>query len=142
MPGIFRVACDSCDFERTASASVMLVELADGGEEICPHPMERRIAEEKTGEPWRQLVSSGRVRYRYSAMCGNCGELDYYEAAQRRRRGHIWSIVRQPTGGDLAVPCANCGQDELHLIAERRLRNVICPGCGAGHLRSDLVARS
>jgi hypothetical protein len=73
VPGAFHVACETCDFERSASASDALVQLADGSEKICPHPLERRTAEEKTGVSWRHLVSTDRVRYRYAAICGYCG---------------------------------------------------------------------
>ena len=140
MPGIFRVTCEACDFERTDSASVTMVILADGSEAICPHPGERLTAEEKTGESWRELVSAGRIAYRYSAICGHCGELDYYEVGGRV--GHIRSITHQPTAAELADTCASCGQAQLHPVADRRMEDVLCPHCGDGNLRSKLIAVS
>lgn len=142
MPGIYRVWCDSCDFGHRASASITLVRLADGREEICGHPGERRIAEETTGEPWRELVSQGRILYRYSAVCASCGELDYYGVASGRRRGHIWSIVRQPSRADIEAACSSCGEMGLWPVGDRHLKGLPCPRCGRGRLASELVARS
>jgi hypothetical protein len=142
VPGIYLVACSSCDFEHRASTSVTIVRLLDDTEEICPHPAERMAAEDKTGEAWEALVAAGRIGYRYAAFCGDCGALGHYDADAARRSRHVWSIVRQPKARELAGHCVHCGSAELHLIASRHVRRVGCPRCGAGQLRSELIARA
>jgi hypothetical protein len=119
------------------------VQLADGTEEVCPHPLERDVAEERTGLPWKRLTAEGRIRYRYAAVCAACGAVEYYEPEQPRRRGHTWSVVAQPSHRELAhTPCLRCGASALYGIADSDLRAVACPICGRGRLSTKLTARS
>jgi predicted nucleic-acid-binding Zn-ribbon protein len=144
MPGIFRVSCSHCDFTTSrAIAAETSVQMADGTEEVCPHPLERRIAEERTGLPWKRLTAEGRIRYRYAAVCASCGAVDYYEPEEPGRRGLARSIVAQPSHRDFAqTPCVHCGASRLYGIADRDIGTVDCPICGHGRLSTKLTAVS
>ena len=134
MPGIYRVACDSCGLERLATESHAVVRREDGRDEVLPHPLERRTAEELTGKSWRQLTSAGRITYRYAAVCGRCGELAYVLAPGGRRRGHLWNLTRRPRRADQAEPCPSCGSFDLVPITDRRFAGAPCPACEPGRL--------
>ena len=44
--------------------SLTFVVLDDGSERICPHPCERRVAEEVTNTSWALLEEANRIIYR------------------------------------------------------------------------------
>ncbi len=160
MPGIYKLTCRSCDYSVRGSLSRTTVVTVDGSEKICPHPCERRIAEETTGTTWAELVRANRIVYRYALVCLSCGALDYYGprdlAAEARPGSHIGSIVHQPSRAEAAAhSCNACGARRLHplcgqsgcLIGLLRLlgffrERVACPKCHNGSLLSRLVATS
>src|SRR5687768_7245728 len=106
MPGIYRVSCDSCQFEREAHISVTVLVL-DGREEICPHPIERSTAERLGGQGWRQLVAEDRIRYRYALICRGCGAVEYYGvdqlAAYTTPRNMLKAITHEPSEKEAAA---------------------------------------
>jgi hypothetical protein len=123
MPGIFKITCTHCPFAAEECASSTWVAVRDGTQEPCPHPLERTIAQERTGESWEALVRAGRVHYRYAFLCRDCGAVEHHEVPGRASRGHIASIVYHPREADaLAVPCARC--------QARRLVAIVGPPLG------------
>jgi hypothetical protein len=143
MPALYNLACDSCDVGQRHTPSVTMVRLADGTFEICGHPLERRAAERLTGEPWAQLITDGRIVYRYTAVCGHCGKADLHKAAGENGE-HAKSITRAPSIADLAAEaCANCGERALVPLADKdAIREILCPHCAHGHLESNVCGFS
>jgi hypothetical protein len=143
MPAIYNLACDTCEVALKRSPSMTMVELADGTREICGHPLERRVAERLTGESWDQLVGEGRIVYRYTAVCAVCGVPDVYDAAGSAR-GHARSITREPSIADLAArSCTACGAARLVPLAKAEaIREIECPHCAHGHLKSEICGFS
>jgi hypothetical protein len=160
MPGAFRVTCTACDFVVESIASSTYVTLADGQEVVCPHPLERRYAEDATGLEWGALVRDGRLTYRYAFLCLGCGELvhrgprDLRDGA--RPPGHLLAITHQPSLREASsYTCSSCGMARLfpvsgnsgclaslvQLLFRRDLRPR-CPRCSAGVLSSEMFARS
>ena len=160
MPGIYQLACESCDYAVSGIMSLTAVVMDDGSEKICPHPCERMVAEEATGTNWSELARANRLIYRYALVCLACGELDYYGprdlSADAHAGGHIWSIVHQPSRSEAAAyACKACGVRQLYplcgqtgcLLALLQLirlfrEKVLCPKCQKGLLRSEMVAKS
>lgn len=161
MPGIYRMACGSCEYEVEGIMSITYVIKDDGSEEICPHPAEGSRAEKATGKSWGELSRANRIVYRYALVCLACGELDYYgprdSSPGARSGGHIGGIVHQPSSDDAAVHvCRSCGQMRLiplcgdtgcllallELVRLRRKRIHACPRCNVGALRTELTAIS
>jgi hypothetical protein len=155
MPGIYRVTCSSCDYSVSGSTSSTRVLLTDGTEHICPHPCERRVAEEKTGETWSTLVSENRIIYRYALFCLSCGELEYYRPRGLVTAGaadHISNIIHQPSKREAEqYSCKRCDAQSLsplcgesgcllalfNLVGLFRER-VSCPKCKQGFVTSDM----
>lgn len=141
MPGLYRLSCESCDFSHEALESATFVRLADGAEELLPHPIERRRAKELTGQSWRRLRADGRILYRYAALCANCGTATY--APVTKIKGpHSWSITRNPVKEELTEPCPSCGEPTLCPLTDERLEREACPACGEGRLQVELVGRA
>lgn len=114
MPGVYEITCSECDLQVKALASTWVV-MADGTEHLCPHPLERRKAEEATGESFAKLTRDGRVRYKQPLICLACGEHGDYTCAPART--HVGSIVRGPTPKETkALRCASCGAAALYPI--------------------------
>src|SRR5262249_18836319 len=107
MPGIYQLACRSCDYAVSGIMSLTTVVMDDGSETVCPHRRERMTAEEATGTSWSELAQANRLVYRYALVCLACGKLDYYGPrdllAEPRAGGHIWSIVHQPSLSEAAA---------------------------------------
>lgn len=117
-------------------------------------------AEDVTGKSWIELVRTNRVIYRYAFACLVCGELDYYGprdlSPHVRARGHIGSIVHQPTASEAAAySCNACGAHQLYplcgqsgcLLGLLQLvglfrETVTCPKCRTGLLRSEMIGVS
>ncbi len=160
MPGLYRLYCDSCTYEIKDGASITIVLVDDGTEKICPHPLERRAAEEATGMQWRELEKANRIRYRFAYACLNCGHKDFYELGGSLRDGvrhdHIYSITYQPTVADAnGQACISCGHKELYPICGEgsiisdiknfvgiKKQPVLCPICKTGALHSEMFAIS
>jgi hypothetical protein len=161
VPGIFRLACDSCEYSVEGITSRTSVILADGSsEKVCGHPLERRVAERTTGRSWSELVRANRIVYRYALVCLACGALDYYSAADLARgsvhRGHLANIVHLPSPRRARdCICRTCGARRLYPLVQPRgvvaslaqaaglrRQSVACPRCHAGKLHSRLVAKS
>lgn len=160
MPGIYQMACGSCDYSVQGIMSLTSVVLDDGSEKICPHPLERRTAEGATGKSWSALWHANRLVYRYALVCLACGKLDYYGPRDLsptvQAGGHIGSIVHQPNKLEAsAYSCKACGVKQLYplcgqtgcLLALLQLfgffrEKVMCPKCQKGLLRIEMVAIS
>jgi len=160
MPGIYQLACGTCDYAVSGIMSMTTVVMADGSVKVCMHPCEETIAQEATGTTWSELVGANRIVYRYALVCLACGKLDYYGprdlSAKSHTGGHIRSIVHQPSPSEaLAYLCKACGARQLYplcgptgglhglpklfgLFRER----VVCPKCKKGVLRSEIIAKS
>jgi hypothetical protein len=118
LPGIFAISCTQCRFAEETSESSTWVSLRDGTQELCPHPAERRTAEERTGESWNALVQAGRVHYRYAFLCRECGKVEHHELPRSVSGGHIASIVHRPLATDMQnVPCSRCQAKRLVPVA-------------------------
>src|SRR5437879_10454633 len=110
MPGIYQLACGSCDYIIRGIMSVTAVMMEDGSEQVCPHPRERMIAEKATGRSWTELAQADRLIYRYALVCLACGKMYYYAsrdlAVDAHAGGHIWRIAHQPSRSEAAAcPC-------------------------------------
>lgn len=160
MPGVFRVTCSSCDFVVESIASSTYVALADGREVVCPHPLERRYAEDATGLPWPALVRDGRLKYRYAFVCLACGELVYRGPTDlpesTRAPGHLYAITHQPSLREASsYSCSSCGLARLFPVSGnsgclasltrlllRRDHKPRCPRCSTGVLSTEMFALS
>ena len=140
MPLIFAVHCTACDFKTASmSSATAVVDLDSGEEAICPHPLERRTAEDLTGRGWPELVRAGRIGYQYPLTCKICGTTDYYRTSRSFRRGPFAGLI----GGITHVPsaeqaakhvCLSCGK-QGQLVAATKLGTKFwnakagCPKC-------------
>jgi hypothetical protein len=160
MPGIYQLACGSCDYAVSGIMSLTAVVLDDGSEKVCPHPCERMVAEEATGTSWSALARANRLVYRSALVCLACGSLDYYGprdlSGKARAGGHIWSIVHQPSLSEAAAySCKACAARQLYPLCGQAgclpgllqlfglfRERVVCPRCRKGRLRSEMVGIS
>src|SRR2546423_14521602 len=135
MPMVLRLRCEGCGDQQAMSESRTVVLMDDGSEQLCPHPAERSVAEELTGETWSDLVKAGRIQYRYSCICGNCGAAGYYAnelAPTRSFFGHIRAITWRPSPQQASVlPCSACGLKKLTPLSRVPSGSIFaCPRCG------------
>ena len=160
VPGIYQLACVSCDYSVRGVMSITQVLMDDGSEEICPHPGEWWTAEEATGKSWSELVQADRLIYRYALVCLACGKLDYYGGRDRsvddQAGGHNWEITHHPSRSEAAAhSCKTCGARQCYPLCGQTgcllgllqlfglLREkVVCQKCRKGLLRSKMVAIS
>jgi hypothetical protein len=82
MPLIFELRCPLCRFRTELTTGYAVVDLDDGCEAICPHPVEVLRAHELTGLGWEDLVEDDRIGYRHSLTCRSCGRSDYYRSGR------------------------------------------------------------
>jgi hypothetical protein len=162
MPGVFRVSCSSCGFEREGVAAITIVVGNNGSEIECPHPAEVRTAEEATGMEWRELVSQQRIRHRHALVCLDCGRLDYYGPDQLPATAHVvaknqsWAATSHMSPKQAKqFSCSGCSNPSLYPLSgnpgclawvwalmARSQEQVNCPMCRKGVLRFEIIAVS
>jgi len=150
MPLIFNLVCSGCSFsDEVRSAAYAVVDMEDGREEICPHPVERLTARRITGVEWPELVRAKRVGYRYALTCQACSKTDYYRSARGFRgpaQGLIGGIAHVPSSKEAReFVCSSCGRPALvpstRVGRGWRKQEVACPNC-AGHLELAVIGIS
>ena len=150
MPLIYELICDHCKHIHSAPESVTYVILEDGSEEMCLHPIESMMAEEKTGKAWSELRNEGRIIYRYPLVCISCGDMNYYGPHDLNvvmpPQSHLRSIIQRPSKRVASLyNCRTCGEKSQEPLGRyagltRSILNWIgkkrwlldCKHCGEG----------
>jgi len=160
MASNYRIRCTVCDFRREGALSQTVVNLDNRTETVCLAGREVETAMDVTGRLWYELVSEGRILYRYGLVCLKCGALDYYGPDQLHQEPlhqiHHYNMVHHPSPGEasfyacrhcgtrsLYPLCGDAGQQALLRYPARLLSRVIrCPNCRPGHLRSEQACKN
>lgn len=160
MSAIIRYSCNQCPYSQEGIESYLTVIMANGIEEICPHPGEKRGALARTHRSWWQLVSENRLRIKCALLCLSCGHLDYYPMIRSSTplvyRTNIY--YRPSVEEALSYPCTACQSHNLYplcgpqigclslLLRAFRLKSpepdkpLQCPKCEKGSISGEMVA--